>query len=86
MYKAGLLCSSGDRKTLSKPSAIVRLSEEDRPLDDWPPRVLLGFPGSEPVLEELVQEESYRVLAQRPLRYAKLYRQMEQKGPVIFSK
>ncbi|MSQ95752.1 MAG: hypothetical protein EXR98_14520 [Gemmataceae bacterium] len=51
-------------------------SQEARMQEDWPPRVLFGYPGAEPVLEELVQEEEYRLLAERALRYAKVYRTM----------
>ena len=51
-------------------------SDEDRLHDDWPPKVLFGYPGAEPVLEELVQEEKYHVIAERALRYAKIYRKM----------
>lgn len=51
-------------------------SAEVRMQEDWPPRVLFGFPGAELVLEELVQEERYRLIAERALRYAEVYRKM----------
>jgi len=40
-------------------------------LDHWPPAVLIGYPDSQSVLEELVKEERYRLLVGRPLRHAK---------------
>jgi hypothetical protein len=49
---------------------------DDRWQEDWPPNVLFGYPGSEPVLEELAQEAQYRLLTERPLQYAKVYRKM----------
>jgi hypothetical protein len=49
-------------------------SQADILHDDWPPRPLFGFPGSEPVLEELAQEPRHKALAERALRYAKAYR------------
>jgi hypothetical protein len=52
---------------------------DDRWQEDWPPNVLFGYPGSEPVLEELAQEAKYRLLTERPLQYAKVYRKMGQK-------
>jgi hypothetical protein len=49
-------------------------SADDRWQEDWPPRVLFGYPGSEPVLEALAQEPKYRSIVERPLKYAKVYR------------
>jgi hypothetical protein len=51
-------------------------SDDDRRQEDWPPHVLFGYPGSEPVLEELAQEAKYRALEERSLQYAKEYREM----------
>ncbi|MSQ95751.1 MAG: hypothetical protein EXR98_14515 [Gemmataceae bacterium] len=61
------------------PTFWSKLLDRFRPEEEhwkiyWPPKVLLGFPGAEPVLEELVQEEKYRVIAERALRYNKFYR------------
>jgi hypothetical protein len=51
---------------------------DDRWQEDWPLNVLFGYPGSEPVLDELAQDEKYRLLTERPLQYAKVYRKMGQ--------
>ena len=51
-------------------------SQEERMHEDWPPKVLFGYPSAEPVLDELARAPKYQLLAERALRYAKVYRKM----------
>jgi hypothetical protein len=50
------------------------MTGHDRMREEWPPDILLGYPGSEPVLQELAKDDRYRALAERSLRFAAEYR------------
>jgi hypothetical protein len=59
----------------------TRIMDRFRTLDDigqerWPPDVLWGYPGSEPVLAELAQDERYRLVTERSLQFAEVYRKI----------
>ncbi len=49
-------------------------SDDERLNPDWPPKVLFGYPGAEPVLEELAKDARYEPVVKRSLQYAKIYR------------